>query len=153
MDHKSISILTLLLAVLLIAADKADDKAAADQKNLQGTWQFVRGTQGDTEKTYELKSLQLFIDGDKFMVKDDGQPIIEGTFKIDPAHTPPQIDWTVVKDVNDNTHNGQKSLAIYQLDGDKLKLCAGDAGQPKRPTEFTTKGTDFMFFELERAKK
>jgi uncharacterized protein (TIGR03067 family) len=152
MKFKSLWILALL-ALVLVAADKADDKAAAGQKKLQGTWQFVKGMQGDTDKNDDMKTCQLTIDGDKFVVKADSQSVIEGTFKIDAAHTPPQIDWTVLKDANDNQHVGQKSLAIYQLDGDKLKLCAADAGQPKRPTEFVTKGTDFMLFDFERVKK
>jgi uncharacterized protein (TIGR03067 family) len=152
MNCKSFSILALL-GIFLLAADKPQDTGSADREKLQGTWQFVLAAQGNTDKTDDMKLCRLTVDGDKFTVKDDSQPMIDGTFKIDSTQSPPQIDWMVIKDQNNDEHNGKKSLAIYQLTGDKLKMCAADAGQPKRPGGFEVANTDFMLFVLERVKK
>ena len=90
--------------------------------------------------------------GDKFTVKKDDKAILEGTFTIDATKSPAQIDLKVLKDYEDEWR-GQTYLGIYQLDGDKLKLCCCEPSRDVRPGEFATKGTDFVMVVMERVKK
>jgi uncharacterized protein (TIGR03067 family) len=141
-----------LLSTILIAADKPKDAGAQDHQKLQGTWQVLQELHGDSDTSDEGKHCQLIFDGDKFTVKKDDKAILEGTFTIDAIKSPAQIDLKVLKDDEDE-RTGQTSLGIYQLDGDKLKLCACDPSQSERPAEFSTKGTRFLLIAMERVKK
>lgn len=142
----------ILMSGLLVAADKPKETAAADHKKLQGTWHAREESHGDAERNDDAKHYQLIFDGDKFSIKKDDQTIVEGTFRIDPAKSPPQIDMKVLRE-DENHHTGETSLGIYQINGDTLKWCSGEPGQTDRPTGFDTKGTDFMMVVLEREKK
>ena len=141
-----------LFCVFLVAADKPYD-VKQTRESLQGTWQMREQYLGDTDMSEDAKHCQLIIDGDKFTVKQDQNTIIEGTFQIIPDKSPPQADWKVLKEEGQPDHSGKTSLGIFQLEGDKLKLCATEPGETKRPTDFSVKGTSFMLVVLERAKK
>ena len=148
---KWLLLLTLACAVCAVA-DEFKDATAQDQRKLQGTWQFLEEVHGDAEPAEEGKLCQLIFDGDKFTVTKEGKAILSGTFKIDASKSPRQIDLEVLKD-EEEQRNGQKSLGIYELKGDKLRLCASEPGRDQRPEKFSTKGTDDVIVTLERAKK
>ena len=59
----------------------------------------------------------------------------EGTYRLDPTKSPRQIDFTFSGEVQ------MIALGIYQLDGDKLKLClcVDPVKFDQRPTEMATK--------------
>ncbi|HEX4796132.1 MAG TPA: TIGR03067 domain-containing protein [Humisphaera sp.] len=141
-----------LLSLVLIAADKPKDIGAQDRQKLQGAWQFVQELHGDSDTSDEGKHCQFIFDGDKFTVKKDDKEILSGTFTIDTAKSPAQIDLKILKD-DEEERNGQTSLGIYQLDGDKLKVCACEPSRDQRPGEFATKGTDLLMVVMERVKK
>ena len=56
--------------------------------------------------------------------------------------------------VTDGETKGKKQLAIYEWDGaDKVKICAADHDDTKRPEKFETKeGARDMIFVLKRKK-
>ena len=55
--------------------------------------------------------------------------------------------------MTDGETKGKKQLAIYEIDGDKAKICAADHDDTERPTKFETKeGSKSMIFELKRKK-
>jgi len=141
-----------MVAILLIAADKPQDPKQTREK-LQGTWQISEQHAGDNDITEDAKKFKFIIDGDKFILKQENDTVIEGTFTIIPDKSPMQVDWKVTKDQGDAEHNGKTSLSICQLDGDNLKICAAEPGETKRPTDFSVKGTNFMLVVMERAKK
>lgn len=143
----------LALSAFLIAADKPDDARAAKSKPLQGAWKVVSAKHGDDDTADENKPGQLIFEDDKFFAKTGDDVLLEGTFKIDSSTSPPQIDSTVTKDNQAQGRAGQKSLGIYKLDGDKLKLCACDVGHDERPEKLDSAGTDFILIVMEREKK
>ena len=64
----------------------------------------------------------------------------EGTYEIDASKNPREIDFIRGK---------TKQIGIYELNGDRLKLCVGPSDD--RPKEFTTKPrTDHSMFVLKR---
>jgi uncharacterized protein (TIGR03067 family) len=113
--------------------------AKSDKDRLQGEWSMTKMTKRGQEAPNEV--VQMF----KISFKDDklvlsiGGNNIECDCKIDDKKKPRQIDVTV----------GGKSLAgIYELDGDKLRLCMSD--NETRPKEF--KGDDVTLMVLKREK-
>jgi uncharacterized protein (TIGR03067 family) len=116
-----------------------------DKKALQGTW---TGSKGD-------KKAQLTFEGNKFTFEFDGKSA-SGTFTIDPAKKPKQIDMTVTKgDDETKKYEGKTSKGIYELDGDKLKWLASEPGAEDRPEALPKEGdkTKGLYLIFERAKK
>lgn len=135
--------LALSLAVGIVQAGDADK----DRKALEGTWK------GAIDK----EVLVVVFSGKSFtftMQKGNENFVVKGTYKIDPAKNPKQMDLTVT-DSPDAKFNGKTALAIYELKGDKLTWCANEPGGEGRPTEFTEKLNDrkLLSITFERQKK
>jgi RNA polymerase sigma factor (sigma-70 family) len=118
-------------------------QARTDKDRLQGTWVAVSAEKGGKAAPDEfLTSLKITFAGDKITVRGGGDAK-EGTFKLDPAKKPKEIDLM---------HEGKTAQGIYRLDGDKLTLCLDDADKG-RPTEFKSKaGTGLVLMVLRREK-
>jgi hypothetical protein len=100
------------------------DSAKEELKRLAGAWDLV---------SFE-------IDGGKETVKD-------GRLVIDLTKKPKAIDWVSIK-----PNEGMKSIGIYELDGDTLKICGTDGKE--RPTGFTpTKKNGWGLSVYKRAKR
>ena len=82
---------------------------------------------------------------DKLTVKLANGQTTEGTFKFDASAKPKTIDLIP------NDDKKPKALCIYQLDGDKLKLCMIDKPGVDRPTEFKS-GPNTYLLEFKREK-
>jgi uncharacterized protein (TIGR03067 family) len=67
---------------------------------------------------------------DEITLKGEGKPV-EGRYELNPTKKPKCIDVAV---------DGKKLLGIYQLHGDKLKLCLNEDPGGERPTEFVSTG-------------
>jgi uncharacterized protein (TIGR03067 family) len=130
--------LLILPAVLLAAPEKQDDA-----KSLQGTWSVVSFQAGKEKVPAEKAEKMTLTIKDNTFSLSDGQRTEAGTFKLDPAKSPKQLDLTV-KD------GKETALFIYELNGDELKLCWRKPEQP-RPEKFTAEGTDGLMV-LKRKK-
>jgi RNA polymerase sigma factor (sigma-70 family) len=109
--------------------DKQPEKS--DAEKLRGTWVAISGEVGGKQvPEAAVKGFKMVFGDGKFTLETDGKST-EGTFKLNPAAKPKAIDTTV---------DGKTALAIYSLDGDKLKLCSDEDGT-NRPTEFATKAS------------
>lgn len=75
-------------------------------------------------------NIVLKIKDGQYEVTVNGHPD-KGTCKIDPSTRPKTMDITGTEGPN----AGRNIPAIYELDGDKLKICYGLRGSP-RPAEF-----------------
>ena len=126
-------ILCSLVVVALLAP--ADDKPASapkagDRARLQGTWVGKLGRQGI--------DVVMEVVGDKVVmtVTDPATPdrkvTIEGEYKLVETKTPRW--WDFVRGKSDDGKDIPDSKAIYELDGDNLKVCQG-LGRD-RPAEF-----------------
>jgi uncharacterized protein (TIGR03067 family) len=134
--------LPLLLTLSLGAP--LDEKPKEDQKALQGTWVVVAAELDGKEFKEALKAVMTLKD-DKLTVKLADGRTTEGTFKIDASANPRTID--LIPEDKDKP----KALCIYQLDGDKLKLCLTEKPGADRPTEFKA-GKDTYLLEFKREK-
>jgi uncharacterized protein (TIGR03067 family) len=138
--------LCLLLVVgLLVAADEPKGDAKGDQAKIEGMWVCVSAERGGKPLPDEQKSFKFTFKGNKMTVElPDGQKH-EGTFKLDSSKKPKHM---TIKPSDED----KELQAIYEFDGDKLKLCGGEPGG-ERPKEFATKeGDRQMLFVLKRVK-
>jgi RNA polymerase sigma factor (sigma-70 family) len=125
-----------------------------DKENIQGTWKVVSlESEGDTTPKAGLPpiGMMLVFKADK-IVPTDGK-IEKGrqhTYRLlDTKKTPKVIELTPL----DEPAKGKPQKAIYELKGDRLKLCVQN-GDGKPPTEFATKrGDGLLLLIFERAKK
>ena len=90
----------------------------------------------------EMDQIRLVFAGTKLTVQD-GKKSMDGSFKIDPAKKPRQIDLNL---------EGKTIEGIYAFRDGKLKICINEPGQP-RPTEFKSpEGSKTVLILLKRAK-
>ncbi len=137
---------TILICVLTLAANVGAEEKS-DQKNIQGKWKIESALHGGKAMPEEAKnSAILVIDGSKMkmtMTANGKEQVIEMTFKLDSTKKPRAIDVDI---------NGMPGLGIYSLEGDTLKICHGESGDP-RPTEFaSTEGNKLALVVLKRVK-
>jgi uncharacterized protein (TIGR03067 family) len=135
---------------LLIAADAKDDAAKKDLKMFQGNWTLI-SLERDGKKTpqEEVKKLKLTIQANKFVLQKNSVVISEGTFSLDPAKKPKEIDETITVGPN----KGKVFLAIYEIDDKHHKICFAAAGK-ERPTAFSAKsGSGHLLQVWKRDKK
>src|SRR5262245_1288930 len=127
--------LLMIAAVSLsFAADNVEEPASKkDLDGLQGSWNLVSAMQdGKALPGDEVKQTTIVISGDTFrfpgLAKDATSRA--GTFKLDATKDPKEMD----------TISAEKEikLGIYELDGDRYKVCFAPAGKP-RPNEFASK--------------
>jgi uncharacterized protein (TIGR03067 family) len=134
----------LALAVLAgWAASAAAQDAKKDQEKLQGTWTVV-SCERDGAADDNIKNDKLVIAGDKITIKKgnggEEEPV---TFTMDASKKPMQLDISA---------KGKTILAVFEVNGDDLKLCFGQPGT-ERPADFTAKaGSNRMFVTLKRDK-
>lgn len=134
-------------AVLALSALAQD--VATETKLLQGTWIPSAAELGGApfdEKT--LKVMKLVVDGDKYAVTV-GEQIDRGTVKLDLDKKPKAMDIMG----GEGPNKGKTFLAIYELNGDTLRICYDLLGKV-RPEEFKTKKGELRFLvTYQRMKK
>lgn len=143
---------TALLVALSAQAWAADDKVADEDKKFEGTW-VVTAMEVDGNKVpaeeIEKVNMTFTFKGKKYEQKAGENLVEAGTQDLDPSKSPKHMDITVT----DGQTKGKKQLAIYEIDGDKVKICAANHDDTVRPTKFETKeGSMHMYFELKRKK-
>jgi RNA polymerase sigma factor (sigma-70 family) len=138
----------------------ADDKAALkapvpkkdekDQDRVQGLWQAESLEAGGQKAPDEaVKAFQVRFKGTDITFAADDRT---HTFDLDSSTMPKALNLTP----GDGPAKGKKlECAIYDLDGDTLKICMDKEGQAgKRPTEFKTTPNDGLaLMVLKRVKE
>jgi uncharacterized protein (TIGR03067 family) len=134
-------------AGLLAAGDEETIKK--DRKIMTGTWRPI-SYQKDGKKFPEeqlQKTRTTFDATGKVTVQLEGKIIIQGQITIEPSKKPKQSDGTFTE----GELKG-KTLGIYELDGDRMKICYALPGKD-RPTEFSSKpGSGHVLVVYERVK-
>ncbi len=118
-------------------------------RNMEGKWSF-RSLQldGNDVPTSMLGQSSLLIDGDRFRTESP-EATYEGIFTIDVETTPHHIDIDFVE----GPEAGNRCQGIFELDGDRFRLCLGLVGS-SRPTRFATSaGSGHALEELERVDR
>jgi len=137
----------MVVGSLLATGAAGQDKGKTDKDKIQGKWLPVSLEKGGIKAPEEeYKKVKLAFTGDKITVVEDAREMAV-TFKLDPAKKPKQIDVTESRNGKDEVHEG-----IYELDGDKLKICFAHAQDP-RPRDFVSQaGTSQTLIVLTREK-
>jgi len=138
------SSIDLMVGVLLVSGAIAPAaRGADDAKGLQGTWTAVK-----TELAGESVNwtVTLTIEDDKYTVLANGKPD-KGTCKIDAAAQPGKM---AVTGGEGGPNAGKTFLAIYELDGDTLRICYDLSGKRHPETFATQKGTPLYLVTYKR---
>jgi uncharacterized protein (TIGR03067 family) len=116
---------TIVAAVALVAPGQ---QTGGDLARMQGTWRAI---------TDSGTTILLNVQGDRCQIEasgPDGKPLkVKAVLKLDEKASPKTFDWS------DATRDDGQAMpdlkAIYELDGDTLRVCGGEPGAP-RPTRF-----------------
>jgi uncharacterized protein (TIGR03067 family) len=109
-----------------------NDEVKNELEKLKGEWSVVSiDTGADVPIPADaLKMIKFIIKDDRFVVEVAGKGQ-DAKFKIDPGKSPKQMDITP----QEGPKKDKVGLAIYELDGDTLKICHREDGEG-RPKEF-----------------
>jgi uncharacterized protein (TIGR03067 family) len=124
---------------------KAVDLGAEEFKKLDGEWTVVE-QEIDGIQTKKLFSFVRITLKQSRLVYKTGDFAQYAEISLNPAKQPKQMDVTF----KDDTGKDTLSLAIYDLQGDKLKICLWFGGT--RPAEFFAKKEGQCLWVCERAK-
>lgn len=140
----------LLLFAALVAGSSALGGDGKDKKDeLQGKWEVVSSKMLGKEKPLADGGVHMTFEAGKVKFKEGMKAEEDGTYKLDTAKKPKEIVITPNK--------GPALPGIYQLDGDKLKICFGlpdfkdKLVDAKPPTSFNDEKT--FLLELKRVKQ
>jgi uncharacterized protein (TIGR03067 family) len=138
----------VVLTVVLSLAPAAAGGDARDGDAVQGTWLPSAAELGGKPFPDEVrKTIKLVIKDGRYTVTV-GKQADRGTVKLNPAAKPKALDITGT----DGPNKGKTILAIYELDGDTLRICY-DLGGKNRPREFKTReGTQLFLVTYKREK-
>lgn len=127
-------------------------KKKTDKENIQGTWIAVSLEKGGKQAPEEVvKRFTVVITADKVRFKMKDKDSDEGicSYKLDASQSPKVIELTPL----DGPAKDKPQRAIYELKGDRLKLCMQN-GEGDPPTKFSTEeGTHLRLLVLKREKK
>jgi uncharacterized protein (TIGR03067 family) len=138
----------VLLALVLSFSPAATRGDAKDGDTLDGTWLPETAELGGKMFPDEIrKSIKLVVKDGKYTVTV-GKVVDQGTAKLNPKAKPKEMDVTGT----DGPNKGKTFLAIYERDGDTLRVCY-DLGGKNRPTEFKTKEGTQLFLVTYKLEK
>ena len=133
---------------LVVTCSSAAGSEDAKDDNLDGTWLPAAAELGGKKFPDEVrKSIKLELKGDEYTVTVGTNPD-RGTCKRNPSAKPKALDITGTEGPN----KGRTILAIYERDGDTLRICYDLSGK-SRPEEFkTTDGSQLFLVEYKLQK-
>ena len=119
----------------------------SDIDALQGIWKVTAlEFDGNAMPAFMLGAATIVVNGDHFSTSGMGATY-EGSVVLDAAQSPKHFTLTF----DQGPEKGNSNPGIYELDGDKWRLCLATRGGA-RPTEFATKsGSGHACETLERA--
>jgi len=139
----------IFVALTSLAGCSANkDAGEKGVEQLEGAWKVVSltsGAEGDAPQEM-IQDMIVLIKGDKWTAISGGQAS-EENFKLDTTKNPKTIDLTktpIVGVVSDRKHPDRPEVnkeilpGIYDLDGDRLRICLANPGE-KRPSQFPGK--------------
>ena len=123
------------LVSVLAAAASSDDAVSKDLQMFHGNWSLI-SVERDGKKTppEELATTKLAIQANKFVLRRNSAIVSEGTFTLDPARKPKEIEETITAGPN----RGKVFKGIYEIEETHHTVCFGAAGR-ERPAEFSSK--------------
>jgi uncharacterized protein (TIGR03067 family) len=137
------------LALMFSLLGSAWSGDSRDGGTLDGTWVPSAAEIGGKKFPDEIrKIIKLTVKNGKYTVMV-GDKADRGTTKLDPSAKPKALDITGTEGPN----KGKTILAIYERNGDTLRVCYDLSGKG-RPTEFKTReGTQLFLVTYTREKQ
>ena len=127
-------LILLSTATLGPAAEPAADPTVRDRAAYAGTWRVVTiEADGSEQDARDRRIVVVNHEDGSWTLSVDGRELSSGVSRMDPLATPPEIDLEVT--AGDGA--GTTLLGIYELDGDRRRLCFRGADE-WRPREFAT---------------
>lgn len=144
---KRVSASLLIVGVLLPLAHAGESDK--DAKLIEGDWSPVSAEMAGTKMPDEFaKSIQLKVKDGRYTVTV-GKAKDEGTLKLDAVKKPKAMDIIGT----DGPNKGKTFLAIYEVNGDSLKICYDLSGKA-RPEDFkTAQGTQQFLVAYKRVTR
>ena len=147
----------LLMMLASLAGAAPDD--VADLKAMQGTWKLTSGEfNGQPAPEMILEKMQFTFKDDVLIlmgpIAADANAKEKPEFPkmkivLDPKTSPKSIDFTLLN----GPKKGDKGKGIYEIDGDRMKLCFTNEPSQARPKDFkAAQGSQLASFALEREK-
>lgn len=142
-----VNLSAVLSALIVLSGVSGGEKK--DEEKIQGNWAVVsREFIGKKTPEAELKAMKVTIK-DGTITMDDGKKKKKIPYKLDPSKKPKAIDLA-----NTGIEGKETTLAIYELDGDTLKICWSEKDPEHRATRFASdKGSGQTMIVLKREKK
>ncbi|TWT29838.1 TIGR03067 domain-containing protein [Blastopirellula retiformator] len=138
-SRQSLLVLSASLLLLIATCFSATPTFAADDADaIQGTWNFVEGevngtSLGEILKRQGITKMQVQFSDDVMSMSGFGPRNQQWEFSLDETKNPKEVRLVAVETAG-KAAKGTKLTAIYELEGDQLKLCLpGDetVGVPK----------------------
>ena len=143
----SVIALVMGLAAVGISAAEPADK---DNEAMQGEWTIESLTfHGNQVEAAELTTWRRVVEKNHVIWRRGEETLLELDIKFDASQKPKTLDSTVAT----GDQKGQVTLAIYELEGDVLRVCFADPGQP-RPTDYSSNAGSLQgMYTAKRVKK
>ena len=118
---------------------------------LQGVWEVTTWNEGGVEDRnfVEFQSPRMVFNGNKHAWQG-GPASHEGTFKVGSKGNLRTMDLIITTE-----GKGKNQLAIYEVDGDELRICFARVDTADRPMTFSSRadGAEYALSVLKRQKK
>lgn len=137
------AILGLGITGLLLVAGGDAEAIKKELKALQGKWTIESFEDGQGKKAEFEGATVEFKDRQMAFTKDGETK--KGKITLNPAGKPKEMDIKA-------EGKDEQMLAIYQLEGDKLKMCVSDDPTAGRPRDFAARDRNVLVI-LKRAKE
>lgn len=144
------ALLTAVVSITLVALTGDTEAIKKDKASLQGTWKVIASQQdGERVPPDDLKDLFLIFKNDAILIREGGKTEEKFSFSIDPAKKPREMDLTI----NFGPNKGKVDRAIYEFDGDRVRICIQSNKDAARPREFASApGSKLWLVTLQRTK-
>ena len=117
---------------------------ADDRETIQGTWVIIEAELGGQRLPDEgIKGTRLILTEDRYQYQND-----RGEYRLYPDAKIKAMDIVGIEGPN----KGKSFLAIYGVEGDKLKICYDLTGKT-RPSKFKTESGTRQFLALYQREK
>jgi uncharacterized protein (TIGR03067 family) len=139
----------LCAGFVALAAMTAGAADVPDSKAVQGLWRPLKADLGGQPMTEDvLKMITLRLKDDRYVVSVGGQ-LDKGTCTVDSSTQPKGM--TIIG--TEGPNQGKKFPAIFEVEGDTLRVCYDLSGK-RRPAEFKSlAGTQLYLVTYHRAKE
>jgi uncharacterized protein (TIGR03067 family) len=124
----------LLLCCALLAGGENQAGDAKEQEMLEGTWRFVSAPMAEDQTKEKRAAVRVVFKSNTVSFVGEGiKRTTQGNYTVDSSKNPKTMDIIL-----DNNGAKMTTKAIYELDGETLKLChhLGPMASKERPKEF-----------------